>query len=118
MQETQKTWVQSLGREDPLEKEMETHSSIFTWEIQWTEDLGGLQSMESQRVGHNLATKWQQLTVTISIMFWDKRNINVKSNESNYLKWKLKGESVSDYKMPSSLCSFRFFGLTKNQSYA
>ena len=66
----------------------------------------------------NLATKWQQFTVTISIMFWDKRNINVKSNESNYFKWKLKGESVSDYKMPSSLCPFRFFGLNKNQSYA
>ena len=38
------TWVQSLGREDPLEKEMATHSSILAWRIPWTEELGGLQS--------------------------------------------------------------------------
>ena len=39
------TWVRSLGREDPLEKEMATHSSILAWRIPWTEELGGLQSM-------------------------------------------------------------------------
>ena len=49
----QKMWVQSLGWEDPLVKEMATHSGILAWEIPWTEELGGLQSMESQRVGHN-----------------------------------------------------------------
>ena len=49
------TWVQFLGWEEPLEKEMDTHSSILTWETQWTEEPGGLQSMESQRVRHNLA---------------------------------------------------------------
>ena len=47
------TWVRSLGREDPLEKEMATHSGILAWRIQWTEEPGGLQSMGSQRVGHN-----------------------------------------------------------------
>ena len=47
------TWVQSLGREDLLEKEMATHSSIFAWKIPWTEKPGGLQSMGSQRVGHD-----------------------------------------------------------------
>ena len=47
------THVQSLGREDPLEKEMATHSSILAWKIPWTEEPGGLQSMGSQRVGHN-----------------------------------------------------------------
>ena len=47
------TWVQSLGQEDPLEKEMATHSSILAWKIPWTEDPGRLQSMGSQRVGHN-----------------------------------------------------------------
>ena len=57
VQETQETWVQSLGWEDPLEKEMATHSSILAWEIPWTEEPGGLQSMESQRVGHDLVTK-------------------------------------------------------------
>ena len=45
--------VRSLGREDPLEKGMATHSSILVWRIPWTEVPGGLQSMGSQRVGHN-----------------------------------------------------------------
>ena len=49
----QETWVQSLGREDPLEKEMATHSSILAWRIPWTEEPGGLQSMGSQRVTHD-----------------------------------------------------------------
>ena len=53
MQETQETWVQSLGQEDPLEQEMATHSRILAWKIPWTEEPGGLQSMESQRVGIN-----------------------------------------------------------------
>ena len=47
------TRVSSLGREDPLEKEMATHSSILAWRIPWTEELGRLQSMGSQRVGHD-----------------------------------------------------------------
>ena len=49
MQETQ---VQSVSQEDPLEKEMATHTSILAWRIPWTEDPGGLQSMGSQRVRH------------------------------------------------------------------
>ena len=49
----QETWVGSLGLEDPLEKEMATHSRILAWRIPWTEEPGGLQSMESQRVGRN-----------------------------------------------------------------
>ena len=49
----QEMWVQSLGREDPLEEEMATHSSILAWRIPWTEEPGGLQSMGSQRVGHD-----------------------------------------------------------------
>ena len=47
------TWVQSLGQEDPLEKEMATHSSILAWRIPWMEELGGLQSTGSQRVRHD-----------------------------------------------------------------
>ena len=50
MQETQ---VRSLGQEDPLVKRMATHSSILAWRILWTEEPGGLQSMGSQRVGHD-----------------------------------------------------------------
>ena len=49
----QKTWVQSLVWEDPLEKEIATHFSILVWEIPWTEVPGGLQSMELQRVRHD-----------------------------------------------------------------
>ena len=49
----QETWVQSLGREDPLEKEMATHSSILAWRIPWAEEPGGLQSTGSQRVRHD-----------------------------------------------------------------
>ena len=47
------TWVQPLGQEDPLEKEMATHSNILAWRIPWTEEPGGLQSMGSQRVRHD-----------------------------------------------------------------
>ena len=49
----QETCVQSLDREDPLEKGMATHSSILAWRIPWTEEPGELESMESQRVGHD-----------------------------------------------------------------
>ena len=50
----QETWAQSLGQEDPLEEEMATHSSILAWKIPWTEEIGGLQSMELQE-------SWTQL---------------------------------------------------------
>ena len=49
----QEIWVQSLCGEEPLEKEMATHSSILVWKIPWTEELGGLQSMHLQRGGHD-----------------------------------------------------------------
>ena len=49
----QETWVQSLGWEDPLEKEMATHSSILAWRISWTEEPGELQSMGLDRVGRD-----------------------------------------------------------------
>ena len=50
------TWIRSLGWEDPLEKEMATHSNILAWRIPWIEKPGGLHSMGSQRVGHDWAT--------------------------------------------------------------
>ena len=53
MQETQETWVRFLSQEDPLEKEIATHSSILTWKIPWTEEPSKLQSMRSQRIGHD-----------------------------------------------------------------
>ena len=53
-------WVQSLGWEELPEKEIATHSSILAWEIPWTQKPGGLRSMGSQRVEHNLTTKHRQ----------------------------------------------------------
>ena len=49
--------VRSLGREDPLEKEMAIHSNTIAWKIPWTKELGNLQSMGLQRVGHDLVTE-------------------------------------------------------------
>ena len=62
MQETQ---VQSLGQEDPLEKEMATHSSIPAWRIPWTEELGELQSIGSQRVGQTETTEHALVTLNL-----------------------------------------------------
>ena len=56
----QEAWVQLLGLEDHLEKEMATHSSILAWKISGTEEGGGLQSMGLQRVGHDWATEQEQ----------------------------------------------------------
>ena len=53
VQEPQETGVQSLSQEDPLEEDIATHSSTFAWRIPQTEESGGLQSMKSQRVGHD-----------------------------------------------------------------
>ena len=61
VQETQQElWVRSLGQEDPLEEEMAAHSSIFVWRTPWTEEPGRLQSMGSQRLGHDLVTEYTQ----------------------------------------------------------
>ena len=64
------TWVRSLGQADPLEKEMATGSSTLAWKIPWTEEPGGLQSMGSQTVGHDLATKQQRLL----LFYWNALN--------------------------------------------
>ena len=61
----QKTWVQSLDQEDPLERETATHSSILVWETPWTEEPGSLQSMGLQRVNHDLMTKQQPLYLSV-----------------------------------------------------
>ena len=66
----QETWVQSLGQEDPLEKEIATHSSTLAWKIPWTEEHGRLQSMGSQRVGH----EWE---TSLSLSFIKIQNLQV-----------------------------------------
>ena len=63
----QETWVWSLGWEDPLEKEMATHSNVLAWRSPWAEELGGLQSMGPQRVGHDWVTN------TFSVQTWNQR---------------------------------------------
>ena len=57
MQEMQERWFQSLHQEDPLEEEIATHSSICAWKIPWTEEPGGLHSMGSQGIRHDLVIK-------------------------------------------------------------
>ena len=66
------TWVRSLGREDPLEKGMETLSSVLASKIPWTEEPGGLQSMGSQRVGHNWVTNTHMYIADLQhcVSFW------------------------------------------------
>ena len=70
MQEMWETQVQPPGCEDPLEEKMATHSSILAWEIPWTEECGGLQSMGPQRVGFDRATEQQQICY-ISVLIWN-----------------------------------------------
>ena len=64
----QEAWVLSLSQEDPLEREIATHSSILAWKIPWTEESGRLQAMESQRVKHDLAAKQQQLSMADTVL--------------------------------------------------
>ena len=80
MQKTQETQIWSLGQEDLLQEEMATHSSILSWEIPWTEESGGLQSMGSVRVGHNWA-RMRQAYFNIqmaSIILWKINLLYVK----------------------------------------
>ena len=67
-----------MDQEDPLEKKMAIHSSIVAWEIPWTEELGGLQSVGSQRVGHDLVTKQHHLL----LHGFMRQFINIQSYES------------------------------------
>ena len=69
MPANQEMWVQSLSQEDPLEKEMATHSSILAWEIPWTEEPSGLESMGSQRVRNDLVTKQEKYSNILFLFF-------------------------------------------------
>ena len=71
----QETQVLFLDREDPLEKEMATHFSILAWDILWTEGPGRLQSMGSQRVGHDIGVKQQQQHMNFIIIKYQRNNI-------------------------------------------
>ena len=65
----EETWVRSLGWENPLENAVTVHSSTLAWRIPWTEEPGGLQSMGSQRVKHDLATKKQHITKGLLVYY-------------------------------------------------
>ena len=75
MQETLETQVRSLSQEDPLEEGMATHSSILAWGIPWTEEPGELQSIGSQRVGHN----GNDLARTHAIQLKTGKDLNIES---------------------------------------
>ena len=74
------TWVQSLGQEDPLEKEMAIHSSTIVWKISWTEEPGRLESMGSQRVRHDWA-------ISLSLSLMEALYIGTNS-DWNWRKWR------------------------------
>ena len=100
------TWVQSLGQEDPLEKKMATHSSILAWRIPWMEEPGGLQSMESQRFGHNWATSLPHRISAISHLWKIVIVLFLLSNFDAfhlYLVWLLQ-QGVPFLILPNSLC--------------
>ena len=84
----QETWVQSLGWEDPLEKEMATHFSILAWKISWTEEPGGLQSKGSQRVRHNWVTNTYSCTSCIAGGFFFIAEPLGKPNTCPWKDWK------------------------------
>ena len=84
----QETRVQSLGQEDPLEKEMVTHSSILAWRIPWMEKHGRLQTTGSQRVGHNWAT---------SLSLFYKLEGILRPCSVSFCKWELLLAIYSDY---------------------
>ena len=89
MQEMQ---VWSLGWEDPLQKEMATHSSILPWEIPWTEEPGGLQSVRSKRVRYNLGTKQDKIQ---SLCRKTIQALDKKEKEQNWEKQLQNGDCIS-----------------------
>ena len=82
----QETRDRSPGREDPLEKEMETLSSILAWKIPWTEEPGGLQSMGSQRVGQDWETSLSLCSILAWRLSWTFRIVHGAA-ESNMTEW-------------------------------
>ena len=77
MQETRELHIWSLGQEDTLEQGMATHSSIVAWKIPWTEEPGGLQSMELQRVGHDWARTHTSVYLPVQWLRTKKLNVTV-----------------------------------------
>ena len=87
----QKTWVRSLGWEDPLEKEMATHSSILAWRIPWMEEPGGLQSTGLQRVGHDWATSLSLSYLGKSEQDWSMQKVRMCMTRRSVRSWLIWG---------------------------
>ena len=93
----QETWVGSLGLEDPLEKEMATHSSILAWRIPWTEEPGVLQSTGLQRVGHNWATSHVYTKLLCLIKPWERTY--KKKTKRRRRNWKTNWNGSTEYEI-------------------
>ena len=89
--EMQETWAQSLGREDPLEEEMATNTSILAWTVPWTEKPGGLQSMGLQRAGHN----WAINNILIEKLHWRYSKNALKIRQKVYIAIKEKAHQFN-----------------------
>ena len=90
----------TLGQEDPLEKEMATHSSILAGEIPRTEEPRGLQSIGSQRVEHNLVIKQQQKALGLG------RDINLSNHRDNYFKTVIFHSGIKIYRLFGAVITF------------
>ena len=80
MQETQERWVRFLGQEDALEEKMTAHSSVLSWEISWTEEPGGLQSMGQQRVRHDSGLNNKNQDPEMMLTFCESKSRSVASD--------------------------------------
>ena len=87
----QETRVWFLGGEDPLEKEMAAHSSTLAWKIPWMEEPGGLQSMGSQRIGHDWVTSLSFLSFRVKGIHWglEKSHIHMHTHTQDEIAWDL-----------------------------
>ena len=101
----QETRVQSLGQKDLLEKEMATHSKILAWKIPWMEDPGRLQSMGSQRVGHNWATSLSNLTIG-----WIQ---GYRIGNTERLLWRFEHTGTNPLQMPKDNFIWLFYCLVE-----
>ena len=99
MQETQKTWVRSVDREDPLKKGMTTNFNILAWRISWTEEPGGLQSMKSQRVGCDWETKYAFTNEVFVVVHFPLRSLEEKDGREAGM-WGGGVRQGSDYLYP------------------
>ena len=88
----QESRVQSLGRENPLEEEMATHSSILAWTLPWSEQPGGLQSMGRKRVGHYFANKEQEQS--LSGIVWKHEAMSRFQNSSLFFLKEWEGHTI------------------------